>query len=569
MDKYFVLLGENPLLWGQVCHLRELGYKVILVAWGDKPRIQGDLYIQKDIKDSFGVINCLEDLGMKGMVSGALSSIDLAVPTVNAINAWCGNKTMPDKFNKVLSKNEMRDAWMQVGVFNRISKMDDEITVEELFNVSQQMKLICKPDVAASSRGITILEKGQTKEALQEALDLAKETSFNGKCLIEEFVEGEEFTVDMLGDAYGNVCCYGSSIQHHSKYALHNHVTVIHHWNSRKYNDETWEHIAEFGIQCYKALGLNSMFGHLEIIMKEDGTFTPVEMGARSSGFICSHTVWKASGHDYLADYIDVLHGGKVKNGHYLNGENASMWFGYDIPSNSTSVQEANITQFLDPRITVLFENHDGLKVGEHYGDYINDGDRDKFGYAILYGPRDIMTYENVQESNERFLDVFLGRNNHFKYFQTSNLKLVNYSNTYFDLSKVWLSNIETNHLTCTGNLPSDESRKVWFESLSHREDYLIWGVEYNKEPIGACGLKHIENNEAEYWGYIGVKTLWGKGLGKFLLSETLLKAEVLGLKKVYLRVIKDNERAFRLYQSFGFVIYQEDDEFYLMSLNI
>ena len=39
MNKYFVLLGENPLLWGQVCRLRELGYKVILVAWNEKPRI--------------------------------------------------------------------------------------------------------------------------------------------------------------------------------------------------------------------------------------------------------------------------------------------------------------------------------------------------------------------------------------------------------------------------------------------------------------------------------------------------------------------------------------------------
>lgn len=53
MEKYFVLLGENPLLWGQVCHLRELGYKVILVAWNDVPRIQGDMYIQKDIKPRF------------------------------------------------------------------------------------------------------------------------------------------------------------------------------------------------------------------------------------------------------------------------------------------------------------------------------------------------------------------------------------------------------------------------------------------------------------------------------------------------------------------------------------
>ena len=408
--KYFILLGENPLLWGQVCHLRELGYKVILVAWNDKPRIQGDLYIQRDIKDHEGLIADLEKLGLKGKVYGALSSIDLAAPTVNAVNKWCGNKTMPERFNNVLSKNEMRDAWMKAGIFNRMSKMNDEITLEELFECSSKMKLICKPDVAASSRGITILEKGRTREELSAALDKATETSFNGKCLIEEFVEGEEFTVDMLGDAYGNVNCYSSSIQHHSLYAVNNHVTVIHHWNSRKYDDATWNRIAEFGIECYKALGLHSMFGHLEIIMKEDGSFSPVEMGARSSGFICSHTVWKASGHDYLADYVNMLHGGRVEPGNYLNGKNASMWFGYDIPSHSHSVKATDITKFLDSRITVLFANHDGLKAGEDYGDYINDGDRDKFGYAILCGPRDVLTYESVQESNERFLNEFLGR---------------------------------------------------------------------------------------------------------------------------------------------------------------
>lgn len=410
MEKYFILLGENPLLWGQVCHLRELGYKVVLVAWNETPRISGDLYIRRDIKDSKGLIDDMERLGLKGKVSGALSSIDLAAPTVNAINGWCGNKTMPEKFNHVLSKNEMRDAWMAAGIFNRMSRMDDEISLEELYGYSSRMKMICKPDVAASSRGITILEKGRSLEEIQEALNKARETSFNGKCLIEEFVEGEEFTVDMLGDSYGNVNCYSSSIQHHSLYALNNHVTVIHHWNSRKYDDATWNRIADFGIECYKALGLHSMFGHLEIIMKEDGSFTPVEMGARSSGFICSHTVWKASDHDYLGDYVRMLHGAAIEPGNYLNGENASMWFGYDIPSHSHSVKVADITGFLDPRITVLYENHDGLKAGEDYGDYINDGDRDKFGYAILCGPRDILTYESVQESNRKFLDEFLGR---------------------------------------------------------------------------------------------------------------------------------------------------------------
>ena len=187
-------------------------------------------------------------------------------------------------------------------------------------------------------------------------------------------------------------------------------MTVIHHWNSRKYDDETWVRIANFGIECYKALGLHSMFGHLEIIMKEDGSFTPVEMGARSSGFICSHTVWKASGHDYLSDYVRILHGEAIEPGNYMNGPHASMWFGYDIPSHSHSVAATDITEHLDPRITVLYENHGGLKVNEDYGDYINDGDRDKFGYAILCGDRDVLTYESVQKANEKFLDKFLGR---------------------------------------------------------------------------------------------------------------------------------------------------------------
>ena len=410
MEKYFVLLGGNKLLWGQVCKLHEFGYKVIVVAWNDNPDVKGDVFIQIDVKDANGVIDKLEELGLKGKVGGALSSIDLATPTVNAINKWCGNKTMPDKFNRVLTKEEMRDMWMQAGVFNRISKTDDQFCIKDLEEWSSRMKLISKPNVAASSRGITILEKGQNEKTLRMAVEKAKSMSFDKKCLVEEFVEGEEFTVDMLGDAYGNVNCYSSSIQYHSKYAQKNHVTVIHHWNSLKYSDKTWNDIADFGIKCYKALGLHSMFGHLEIIMKDDGTFVPVEMGARSSGFICSHTVSEASGHDYLKDYLKVLHGEKIKSGNYMNGPISSMWFGYDIPSNSTVVKETDITKYLDPRIKVLFKRHDGFYEGAHYGEYINDGDRDKFGYAILSAPRDVLTIDSINHSMDLFLNDLLGR---------------------------------------------------------------------------------------------------------------------------------------------------------------
>lgn len=410
MKEYFVLLGDNQLLLGQVCKLHEFGYKVIAISWHDHPDIECDMFIQMDVKDAEGIIARLEELGLKGKVDGALSSIDLAAPTVNAINAWCGNKTMPEKFNKVLEKEEMRNAWEKAGLFNRISKLDSELSLDEIYVLSQKMKLICKPDVAASSRGITILEQGRSREEIEEALKYAKGVSFNHLCLIEEFVEGDEFTVDMLGDSYGNVTVYGSSAAHQSKNAHNNHVGIKYHYNSLTFDDATWERIAEFGIKCYKALGLHTMFGHLEIIMKKDGSFTPVEMGARSSGFICSHTVTAASGHDFMGDYIKVLHGGKVEPGHYLNGPTSSMWFGYDIPANSDSVKETDLTKFLDPRVKVLFEKHDGLKAGMHFGEYVDDNDRDKFGYAIITAPRDVLTIENVEAAEQRFLDEFLGR---------------------------------------------------------------------------------------------------------------------------------------------------------------
>ena len=149
------------------------------------------------------------------------------------------------------------------------------------------------------------------------------------------------------------------------------------------------------------------------------------------------------------------------------------------------------------------------------------------------------------------------------------NLKLVEYDKTYFDLSKEWLSDSELNHLIHVGELPSDEDRLAWFESLPNRVDYLIWGVDYNGLPIGVCGLKHIVNTQAEYWGYIGEKAFWGKGVGKALMKDVVNKAIELGLESIWLRVRKYNPRAINLYKKIGFVIDIDELETYHMTMSI
>lgn len=148
-------------------------------------------------------------------------------------------------------------------------------------------------------------------------------------------------------------------------------------------------------------------------------------------------------------------------------------------------------------------------------------------------------------------------------------LKLVDYDKTLFDLSKKWLSDSELNHLIHAGELPSDEDRLAWFESLSKRTDYLIWGIDYGGQHIGVCGLKCIANKQAEYWGYIGEKAFRGKGLGKKLMKEVINKALELGLETVWLRVRKYNPRAINLYKIIGFVIDIDESETYHMTLSI
>lgn len=409
MQKYFVQLSGNKLLQGVCDKLQSFGYKVIVVDWNENPGVKGDIHLQLDVKDHETIISKLKEMGV--CVDGAVTCIDLAVPSANKINEWCGNKIMPKKFaSSVLTKEEMKECWMKAGIFNRISKIDSEIETNDIYKLLQECKLIIKPNVAASSRGITILEQGSSLDILLTAMRKAKDMSFDSHCLIEEYVEGREVTVDMLGDAYGNVCVYSASVKYHSANALknNNRVAVKIHWNANTYPDEVWNKIAAFGIECYKTLGLNSSFGHLEIIMKPDGTFTPIEIGARSSGFICSHLVTAACGHDYLGDYIEMLHGGEIENGHYLNGPMSSMWFGYDIPAGTTSKKTTNLVEHLDPKITVMYSQHNGLVADIKFGNYVDDNSRDSFGYEMITAPRDVLTIDNIERAEREFLNDFL-----------------------------------------------------------------------------------------------------------------------------------------------------------------
>ena len=138
-------------------------------------------------------------------------------------------------------------------------------------------------------------------------------------------------------------------------------------------------------------------------------------------------------------------------------------------------------------------------------------------------------------------------------------VSFVRFDEQFCDLSWEWLADEEMRYLTMTPPF-TREHQLAWFSGLPDRSDYLIWGIRVDGVPIGALGIKGTGICR-DYWGYIGKKAYWDRGLGDALMREALTQARKLNLKKLTLRVIRTNFRAIRLYEKWGFILREIDGD--------
>lgn len=143
-------------------------------------------------------------------------------------------------------------------------------------------------------------------------------------------------------------------------------------------------------------------------------------------------------------------------------------------------------------------------------------------------------------------------------------LKVVEYSELFLELSWTWLNDQEIKFLTDTPSFNKEDQVK-WYNSLSSKSDYLIWGLMIDQLPIGVCGLKNITPVDCEFWGFIGDKQFWGKGYGAEMLNLMESKAIGLNMESMWLKVLPENIRAVKLYQKYGFKIEKESEKYFFM----
>ncbi|MDR2152379.1 MAG: UDP-4-amino-4,6-dideoxy-N-acetyl-beta-L-altrosamine N-acetyltransferase [Helicobacteraceae bacterium] len=113
-------------------------------------------------------------------------------------------------------------------------------------------------------------------------------------------------------------------------------------------------------------------------------------------------------------------------------------------------------------------------------------------------------------------------------------------------------------HLAFVERLKRDAQKAYYFVLLQTK----------NARGGGVFSFNDITNEQALMGLYKdGQSTL--KGTGGVLMELALLTARQKGLKRLYLRLLKDNDRAMRLYKRFDFAIVSEDEKMYRMQKDL
>lgn len=407
--KDIILLGGNILNRGFVEKKKYFGAdRVIVFDWNEEPKVKGDLHFRIDIKDYKSILKTLDEISCNDIVF-AYTSADLGIKTVTEIHRKFGFKSPSNtSLDNALTKSNMIKCWKNKNILNR--KSFEVLFCENLDEYIEKLsseKVIFKPNLSSGSRGISILNRNCSSSDITNAFISAKEESWDNVVLIEEFIDGEEYTVEMLGDDYGNVEVWGISKKYHTPHNKNNKIAVKLHYNSLEVDFDLINRISEHAIKCYRALELKSSLGHLELIITTEGVITPVEIGARSSGFIASHLIDTINTKSYLKEYSKVLRGNKIIGGYTEKNIYSSMLYFYDIPI-CTSKSKTNIMEYLPSTIRSLSFDRNRLCESEQFT--VINGDHERFGFEILEGLKSELVLEKILVAENNFLNEFMDK---------------------------------------------------------------------------------------------------------------------------------------------------------------
>lgn len=298
------IIGANDFQNPLILKAKSLGYETHVFAWQDGSigEKTADYFYPISIVEKDEILKKCKEIGIDAI---ATIASDLATLTVNYVAEKLGlpgNSLECTK--KSTNKYEMRKAFKETGVatpgFEIVFSPED---IEKLSNM--EYPLIVKPTDRSGSRAITKIYK---KEELEEAISKAIENSFEKKAIVEEYIEGNEFSAE--GITYNGEHKFLTITRKATTGAPHfietGHIEpagLTKNMEEKIYNELT---------KALTALKITNSATHSEFKITPNGDIRIIEIGARMGGdCIGSDLVQISTGYDFVKMVIDVAMGNK------------------------------------------------------------------------------------------------------------------------------------------------------------------------------------------------------------------------------------------------------------------
>lgn len=301
MTEKIAVIGANEPLIPFYRQAKALGYEVIGIAIekGAVCKKYCDRFYPVSFADKDDVVEVCRKEKVDGIISFSLES---ALPTV----AYAANKlglvsNSEESVKLTQSKFAQRQALEKAGIpvpkYYLIENEDD------LEKVQCRYPIIVKPVDSGGSQGIC---KVESQDKLKEAYNYAISFSRTSKAIIEEFVDGREFSVEYISHQGKH---YFLQITDKVTSGAPRFVEMQHH-QPANIPATVWNRIKTMVERALTALKIENSASHTEIKWNSQDELYIIETGARMGGdYITSDLVRLSTGYDFVEGAIKLAVG--------------------------------------------------------------------------------------------------------------------------------------------------------------------------------------------------------------------------------------------------------------------
>lgn len=385
--KKLLIIGASILQLPAIKKAKEMGLEVAVADYN--PKAVGipysDKYYNASTIDVDAICNVAIDYKPDGIMTLAT---DMPMRSVAAATTKLGLSGISmDTAIKATDKEEMIKAFKTHNVESPwYYVVNDETNLSGIKDLLS-FPCIMKPTDNAGSRGVTLI---RSIEELNNAYSYSKEQSRSGRVIVEEFLQGQEVSVEiMVVDSVAHVLAVTDKLTTEAPYF----VEMGHSQPSQLPNTDI-EKIKDLASRAVHAIGINCGPAHVEIMNTSNGP-KMIELGARMGGdCITTHLVPLSTGIDMVKATIAVALGEIPDIKPKWNKGSAIKFF--NIPSGTITsiIGIEDITKMYG--VTDVFINRN---VGDHIDEIHNSLDR--FGYVIAQddsAQRALEICENAQQ---------------------------------------------------------------------------------------------------------------------------------------------------------------------------